>query len=172
MDQPDPLVALWPDEALRTRNMEIVAAKHRGLTYTQIGHTYALSSDRCKVILREWRSVNPTIRGRDASEILDETLERYEAAIEELALVSHTTKHDAVKVGAIKARLEAIKQVTEILQATGNLPQDLGTLRVQLDQRAVAARFLAVFDELGLPDHVADRLLTALQDAPAAGGAG
>jgi hypothetical protein len=117
------------------------------------------------VILREWRSINPSIRNRDPSDILDEVLERHEAAIEELALVSATTNNDAVKVGAIKARMEAIKSIVEILQATGNLPADLGTLRVQLDQRVVAARFLAVFDELGLPDHVVTKLMEALDAA-------
>jgi len=48
-------------------------------------------------------------------EIVDEMLDRYEAAVEELAFVSATTQHDATRVGAIRTRLDAMEAQANLL---------------------------------------------------------
>lgn len=159
----DTLDALWPDPGTRSRNLDIIAAKHRGMSYRVCANTFQISEGHVKRLVRQWRAFQPTLRTRGATEILDEILEAHQAAIEELALLGTTAKQEAVRVGAIKAKLEALRTVTEILQATGNLPHDLGQLRLQLDVQAVTARFLAVFDEFKVSDEVADALLAALE---------
>jgi hypothetical protein len=59
---------------------------------------------------------------------LDDMLDHYQGAQEELALVSATTKHDATRVGAIRTRLDALAAQANLLMLVGVLPRDLGVL--------------------------------------------
>lgn len=162
-DEDNTLERLWPDPGIRSRNLDIVAAKTRGMSYRMVASSFQISEGHVKRLVRQWRKFQPTLRTMGSTEILDEILEAHQAAIEELALLGTTAKQESVRVGAIKAKLDALKTVVEILQATGNLPHDLGQLRLSIDVQAVTARFLAVFDQHDVSDEVADALLAALQ---------
>jgi hypothetical protein len=157
--------------AMEQRNAEIVGARMRGIGTEQVARTYGISVRRVRQVVEEWRATNPTLRSRDPLEIVDEILEQYAGAVEELALISATTSYDAVRVGAIRARMDTLRQMTELLQATGVLPHDLGKLRVDLDVRYVAEAILTVLDEEGVPQEVQQRLVGLLERgaAPAGG---
>jgi hypothetical protein len=75
------------------RDNEIVAARMRGLSWATIAAKYELSERQCQQILADFRASHPRLRERDPIEIVDDMLERYEAAQEELALVSATTRY-------------------------------------------------------------------------------
>jgi len=144
------------------RNAEIVQARIRRLSWTTIANTYGVSERQCQQIVHDYRATQPTLRDHDPLEIVDDILEGLEGAIEELAVVSHTTASDQVRVSAINAKLAAQKQIVAILQTVGVLPNDLGSLRMEVDARMTADRVLSVIERFDLPEVVTDAMIAAL----------
>jgi len=147
---------------LMARNTEIVQARIRGLPWTTIANTYGVSARQCQQILRDYRGTNPTLRTHDPLEIVDDILEGLGGAIEELAIISHTTASDQIRVSAINAKLAAQKQIVAILQTVGVLPNDLGSLRMEVDARMTADRVMTVIEQFNLPHEVTDAMIVAL----------
>ena len=145
------------------RDNEIVAARMRGLSWATIAGTYGLSERQCQQILEDYRASHPRLRERDPVEILDDMLDRYEAAQEELAFVSATTTHDATRVGAIRTRLDALAAQTSLLMAVGVFPRDLGVLRHDIDAQAMGREMVAVLNEFEVPIEARRALLDALR---------
>jgi len=144
------------------RNAEIVQARIRRLPWATIANTYGVSERQCQQIVRDFRAAQPTLRDHDPLEIVDDILEGLEGAIEELAVVSHTTASDQVRVSAINAKLAAQKQIVAILQTVGVLPNDLGSLRMEVDARMTADRVMTVIEQFDLPEVVTDAMIAAL----------
>ena len=144
------------------RDNDIVAARMRGLSWATIAETYGLSDRQCQQILADYRASHPRLRERDPIEILDEMLDRYEAAQEELAIVAATTAHDATRVGAIRTRLAALEAQANLLMAVGVLPRDLGVLRHDIDVHAMAGEAVAVLTRFEVPIEAQRALLDAL----------
>ena len=145
------------------RDDQIVAARMRGRSWAAIAFEHDLSERQCQQILEDYRASHPRLRERDPLELLDELLERYEAAGEELAEISATSKHDATRVGAIRTRLDALAARTNLLMLVGVLPRDLGQLRHDLDVQELARKTLAVFDRHGVPIEAKRELLLVLR---------
>jgi hypothetical protein len=145
------------------RDNQIVAARMRGLSWATIAGTHELSERQCQTIFADYRASHPRLRERDPVEILDDMLDRYEAAQEELALVSATTTHDATRVGAIRTRLDALAAQTNLLMAVGVLPRDLGVLRHDIEVRAIAGEMVAVLTKFEVPIEARRALLDALR---------
>jgi hypothetical protein len=145
------------------RDSQIVAAKMRGLSWGQISTTYEVSERRCKEIHAAYRKANPTLRHHDPVDIVDEMLEGYQGVIEELALISATTTNDSARVGAVNAKMSAYTKITELLQAIGVMPNDLGSLKIEIDARFVAEQVMKVFTAYDLPPEVEDAMLKALR---------
>ena len=141
--------------------------RHRAHARAVVGHDRRgptnSASVSARTILADYRASQPRLRERDPVEILDDMLDRYEAAQEELALaVSATTKHDATRVGAIRTRLDTLAAQTNLLMAVGVLPRDLGQLRQDVDVRELAQKTLAVFDAYDVPVEAKRELLLVL----------
>ena len=102
-----------------SRDNQIVAAGMRGMSWATIAATFELSQRQCQTILQDYRASQPRLRERDPIEIVDDMIDRYEAAQEELAQVSATTKHDATRVGAIRTRLDALAAQANLLMIVG-----------------------------------------------------
>ena len=145
------------------RGNQIVAARMRGLSWATIAGTYELSERQCQQILEDYRASHPRLRQRDPLELLDELLDGYQGAQEELAEISATSKHDATRVGAIRTRLDALAAQTNLLMLVGVLPRDLGQLRHDLDVRELARKTIAVFDRHGVPIEAKRELLLVLR---------
>jgi DNA-binding Lrp family transcriptional regulator len=158
-------------DQIAQRNSEIVAAKLRGIPWSTISETFGVSPRQCKNIMKQYRETNPTLRHHDPVDIVDELLEGYQGIIEELALVSARSNNDAVRVGAINAKMSAYGKVAELLQAIGVLPHDLGQLRVVIDGRMVAESVVDVLREFReggviegqVMEELEDRLIEALE---------
>jgi hypothetical protein len=118
------------------RDNEIVAARMRGQSWMTIAANYGLSERQCQQILADYRASHPRLRQRDPIEIVDDMLDHYQGAQEELAEISATSKHDATRVGAIRTRLDALAAQASLLRAVGVLPRDLGVLRADIDAQA------------------------------------
>ena len=94
---------------------------------------------------------------------MDELLDGYQGAQEELAEISATSNHDATRVGAIRTRLDALAAQTNLLMLVGVLPRDLGQLRHDLDVQELARQTIAVFDRHGVPIEAKRELLLVLR---------
>jgi hypothetical protein len=145
------------------RDNEIVAARMRGQSWTTIAANYGLSERQCQQVLQDYRASHPRLRQRDPIEILDDMLDAYQGAQEELAEISATTKHDATRVGAIRTRLDALAAQTNLLMLVGVLPRDLGHFRFDLDVQELGRKILAVFDAYGVPIEAKRALVLALK---------
>jgi hypothetical protein len=145
------------------RDNQIVGARMRGLSWATIAATYELSERQCQAILADYRASQPRLRERDPVEIVDDMLDRYEAAQEELALVSATTKHDATRVGAIRTRLDALAAQANILMMVGVLPRDLGVLRNEIDARAIARDIATVMSRFNVSEDAQRAMVDALR---------
>jgi hypothetical protein len=144
------------------RNRQVVAARARGLSWDSVASTYGLSVRRCEEIWSEYRRGQPKLKEIDPVDVIEEMLLQYDGAAEELALVAATADQGATRVGAIRTRLQVLLQKTELMQATGVLPNDLGRLRVDIDLRVMAQRILAVFDANDVPDEVQEAVMAAI----------
>lgn len=145
------------------RNMEIVTAKARGLSAEVLATTFGIGARRVHQIVAEYRATMPSLRQHDPTEVVDDMLWGYQAAIEELALIASTTNSDTVKVQAVSKRTEVQEKVIALLQQLGHVPQDLGELRIISDLDALADRVAKVLDDYGVADNVRDALIAALE---------
>lgn len=155
-----------PATSMAQRDEEIVAAKMRGLTWVQISRTYGISASRCKAVHANYREANPTLRHKDPVEIVDDLLEGYQASIEELALISAMSTNANARVGAINSKMVAYGKVSELLQAVGVLPHDLGHLKIEVDARFVAETVVKVMRDNGVSEEVELELARALRTGP------
>ena len=144
------------------RDNQIVAARMRGQSWTTIAANYGLSERQCQNVLADYRASHPRLRERDPLELLDDMLDHYQGAQEELAEISATSKHDATRVGAIRTRLDALAAQASLLRAVGVLPRDLGVLRADIDAQAMGREMVAVLREFEVPIEARRALLDAL----------
>ena len=145
------------------RDNEIVGARMRGQSWTTIAANYGLSERQCQQILEDYRASHPRLRQRDPLELLDDMLDQYQGAQEELAEISATTRHDATRVGAIRTRLQALEAQANLLMLVGVLPRNLGHFRFDLDVQELCRKTLAVFDAHGVPIETKRALVLALR---------
>lgn len=94
---------------------------------------------------------------------MQEALEQLEALVEQLALVAETSRHDAVRLGALKAQLAASAQRLTLLQAVGVLPRNLGLIRNDVDNRRMAEQIADVFERHCVSDEAAREVIEALE---------
>lgn len=99
-------------------------------------------------------------------EVVAETLEAYEAAIEDFTLLAERTDHDSTKLGAIRARLDTYHARIDLMRTIGVLPSDLGYMAVPIDLARIADRLVEVFERVEIPQPVMEQIMEAL--APSA----
>jgi hypothetical protein len=144
------------------RDALVVADRARGLTWPTIAARHHLSERQCRSVYADFRRragnepEDPEDEARDAVRLL-------EAAIEELALLAETTNNDAVRLGAIRTKLDAICRRIELMQALGLLPRDLGLFEDRRDGRLMASALLGVLERHDIAPEVEDEMLDALQ---------
>ena len=145
------------------RNAQVFSARARGLTWPTIAAQFNLSQRQCRRIFAEHREATGSLADLDASEIVRDTLDAFDAAIEDLALLAGSTAHDGTKLGAIRARLDAVTSRWELLRAIGVLPANLERLWPELDVDRVARRILDVLDSHQIPLEVQQEIAQAVE---------
>jgi hypothetical protein len=144
------------------RDEEIVGARARGMTWRAIAKRHGLSERRCRNI---WSARPEAVSCRaptDLEATVDEALEGYDAAIEDLAVLAASTTNPSVRLGAINSRLRALDQKLTLMQGLGLLPRDLDQFAVILDSRRVAATLLEVFDAYGVSEEAREAVRAAI----------
>src|SRR4051794_23905516 len=88
------------------RNAEIVRDRARGLRWSTISSRHGLTQRQAQNIWAARRDEEHEQRVDPDELVLDEVAS-LDAAIEELALFAESTANDSVRLGAIKARIDA-----------------------------------------------------------------
>ena len=125
------------------RDEQIVADRARGLRWATIAERHHLSERHAREVWRERLAAEP-LESLDGTETIAEALLQVEAAIEDLALLAETTNNDPVKLGAIRARLDAMNSRVTLLRIGGYLPATWRAAMTEADTRRMADNLVAV----------------------------
>jgi hypothetical protein len=145
------------------RNAEVFSARARGLTWDTLAAQFNLSERQCRRVVTEHRAAAGSLGDLDVGDVVRDTLDGFEAAIEELALLADSTNHDGTKLGAIRARLDAVKSRLELMQAIGVLPGDLRQLWPEFDAARVACQIVDVLDNHQVSPEVQQEIAQAVE---------
>ncbi|MBA2637440.1 MAG: hypothetical protein H0U79_04330 [Solirubrobacterales bacterium] len=145
------------------RDARVAADRACGLSWRTISARHGLGERQCREVVRAHRASGPALDEHDPVEVVQEALEQLESLVERLALVAETSRHDAVRLGALKARLAPSAQRLSLLQAVGILPRSLGLLRDDIDLRRMGEAISAIFDRHGVPFKAEENFLAALE---------
>jgi hypothetical protein len=138
------------------RDARIAADRARGLTWPTICERHAISERQAREVVKAHRP--SLVAGVDPVAEVGDLLARYDAIVEELAVLAEATVHDGVRLGAINGRLRAIEARASVAQAVGLLPH-LELVKRELDSRRMARDLLAIFERYGAPAEAVDELL-------------
>lgn len=146
------------------RNLELIRDKLRGQGWAYLSAKYGITVRQCQDVYGTWREQNQTTyQGRDPIAIVHGMLDRMESWVEQLAEVADSTTTEATEIAAINAQMSALTRTAELMQATGILPHDLGTLRLELDVQTLAVRLVTVLSEQGATPELKRAILDALR---------
>jgi len=145
------------------RDDQIVTARMQGRSWSSIAATFDLTERQCQAIMAEYRESHPRMRERDPIEILDDLLDAYAGAGEQLADIASTDPHGATRVGAIRTRLSALDSQTTLLMTVGVLPRKLRGLRDELDVRTISRELVRVLNRFDVPEEAQRELVDVLR---------
>lgn len=146
------------------RNAELCRDRARGQSWAYLAEKYGLQILQCQRVYADWRRENQsTFMGREPIAVVHSMLDRLESWIEQLAEVADSSEADAIKISAINAQLNALTRTAELMQATGILPHDLGTLRLELDVQTLAVKLVTVLTEQGATPELKRAILEVLK---------
>lgn len=151
-----------PASAKVQRDGRIVADRARGLTWSTIGARHGVSERQARTVWSE-RLREVSTEPVDVREALKEAVAQLDAAIEDLVLVAEDTKNDAVRLGAIKARLSAMAEKHELMRLSGLLPFDVRAVRTEAELRDINDMIFGLFDKHGLGDDAKRELEEGLE---------
>jgi acetolactate synthase small subunit len=144
------------------RHAEIAEAVLRGLAVKQVARTYNVSERHVYRVMADYRSSQPKLRDINPVQVVEDRLMMLQAAAEEYALIAQTTTNETLRVNAITKRLDAYQQATELMQAAGVMPNNLGTINVAIDVKRVAQRIVNAVEEFGLGEEQTNKLLEVI----------
>jgi hypothetical protein len=142
----------------------VIADRARGLPWAHIAERHGVTERQCRNIWSQRRQAGEGVHGVDWQALVLDAIATYEAAIEDLACLADSTGNDAVKLGAIKARVSVVGDRLSFLRTVGLLPSDPQTAAARQDMEATVAAIFQVFDRYGLPDEAADEVLEIVEN--------
>ncbi len=127
------------------RDSYIALRAGQGADAERIGEEVGLSADWVRRILREQETNGPPdLIREDPLDVVTGLLDGYQRDLRALMLMSLTTENEPVALGAMKAAQDTRGRIIELLQHTGRLPRDLGTLAGVVQLRTLAAQLVDV----------------------------
>jgi hypothetical protein len=133
-----------------SRDAEIIQARARGFSWNTIALRFGVSDRHSRRIVEEYRQSRPSLHQIDPIDTIEAAIASYDQAIEDFAVLAEQTTNDAVRLGAIRSRLDALGAKLALMNATGLMP-DFQRLRVEVDLRRVVDTVVEVFDAHMVP---------------------
>ncbi|MEJ7569643.1 MAG: hypothetical protein WKF41_15430 [Gaiellaceae bacterium] len=149
------------------RDAGVIADRAHGFSWITIAERRDLSERMCRSIWNDHLREQP-LGPDDPREALREAVAQYDAAIEDLALLAETTTNDPVRLGSIKARLDAMTRREDLLRIAGILPSTARATRTEIDIQKMTDVIIDLFDRV-VPEPLQDQaeldLIAALKAA-------
>lgn len=136
-------------EAQTRRNQAIIYDRARGLGWTSIAERHRLSTRQAQKIWARRLEQQHDQTGDVLTQVFEE-LAYLEAAVEELAELASDSKNDAVRLGAIKAKIDAQGKRVELKRILGLLPSRLENIRLASESQKVINGFFEALEETSL----------------------
>ena len=95
--------------------------------------SHRVSARRAQQVVREWHKRPDRPELPDDQERLNDEIEVLDRAIEEYAELAVTSENDAVKLGAMNAKIRAQDRRIALYRATGVLPYELCRIKNRID---------------------------------------
>ena len=89
--------------------------------------------------------------GQNWDQRIWDTISQYEQLIETFALQAESAAQDSVRLGAAKAQMQALGELTELLQLIGLMPRTVGRFAQELALDETAGELLDLFKKWELP---------------------
>lgn len=123
------------------RNAVIIQRVAEGWKWKDIAEEAQITERMAKVVAAQERE-RPGMRllERDPVQIIEWLLKEHERAVMVYTLIALEAQDDKARIGALRGRDAAMQRVLEILQHTGTLPKELGTMRHVIDIREFALK--------------------------------
>jgi hypothetical protein len=152
------------------RDERLAADRVKGHSWEWIMAKYDLSRRTVQERYEVWRGKNAhAFEDVNAIEIVHGMLDTYQAIAEQAADIGVTAKGENGQLGALNTQMSAMRQVAELCQATGILPKQLGTLKMEVDARVLSQKLIRVLNEYEVDAKVKRALLQELGDENAGG---
>lgn len=94
------------------------------------------------VIEKQAKSGTEALMEMAPLKVVESMLRRSQTAWKMAAATAAHAENDGMRIGAIRTMMDADQRVLEILQSTGHLPRELGTLRHLVDVRSIAIQMI------------------------------
>lgn len=135
---------------IESRNLELIRDRLNNLSWLRLSQKYDLNLKEVQDIYNRWRTKNQAnYRGRDPLGIVQDRLNQLDAWTEQLADIADDDPRAEIKIAAIGQQVKTATRAVELMQATGILPHDLGTLKVQLDVQVLAVKLVQTLTDNG-----------------------
>lgn len=152
------------------RDARIVVDRVRGRGWRWLAEKYDLSERGCQDAFERWREHNDhKFEKVDAISVVHSMLDTYMALGEQAAEIAADADADNNKLGALNTQMSAMTKAAELCQATGILPKNLGTLKMEIDARVLAQKLVRVFDEHDVEPEVKRAVIAVLESGADAG---
>lgn len=146
------------------RNDEIVVDRARGMSWGAIERKHGITTRQCQNVWTKFADERkPALEGQDPLDVIVELIEGYRAQEEHLAELSDETDVVNEKIAAIREQRAHKEARTELLQAIGYLPKNLGTLAIEVDVRFLAQTVVEILDRHDVPVDARKELVEALR---------
>lgn len=131
------------------RDTLIVERIALGWAWPEVAEEAGLSIDQTKRNYRARIKALPKLMEMDPMKIIDLLVQGFQGSVidfEKMA-IQYAERNPSAAVGAKKAAVETRKDIAHLLQTTGQLPHDLGTLRHLHDVRVTVQLFIEKVEE-------------------------
>jgi len=145
------------------RNLAVAKRRLSGLSESCAAAEFGVSERQIRRILQAYKASRPRLEDLDAEGVVLDTLDAYAEAIEQLAELAATSRHDGARLEAVRAQMEVHAARMGLLQAVGGLPGDLGRFQVEIDLRQAARTVVEIFDRRGIPEEVQAEVVQAIE---------
>lgn len=157
---------LTPYERIKIAQRYLVEqAKPKGVkkkTRAEFAKEFGISLNTLDRLVADFRQDNEDMT--DALGIVGESLHLYTEAIQNLAYEAEHGETGAVRVGATRSMLEAVKGRLELLVAVNMIPRRLGAAHEQQDLVRMVHEIARVLESNDIPEEVVLQILRVVEE--------
>lgn len=137
------------------RHSTVISLRAQGRSWATIEKETGLGQRQCRKIWKAFVDEGKLdVQQTDPVAVVFEQITRLDRDIETLADIGINGDNDNARVGALRAKAQLMAQQTELLQAVGLMPKNLGKIQVEVEQRYVIQQLMVFIDEFVAPDRM------------------